>query len=118
MGFITSSIEDSIKNWNHEIGDYDNKQHSMGIYVNKYSKSFRIYWKEDYNRKLTYISTENYKKNDKFMLSFNFGDDKVTIHHNDTLADTFSLANNKMIIPAFSLRSQEEIEIIKWKLYS
>ena len=65
---------------------------------------------------MNYKSTQNFKSNDIFALSFNFINNTLIIFHNNIKADTVSLHYNRKITPAFSLYGKyTEIEVIKYE---
>ena len=67
---------------------------------------------------MKYRSKENFKIGDKFILSFNFLTDILTIYHNGIKADDISLSGAKSIRPIFCLVDYNaKISIIKWELF-
>eukprot|EP01084_Bolivina_argentea_P189356 325644_1 len=54
MGYISSTIKQSIKNWNHYIGHGQNKEHAVGIHVCPSYDYFSLYDKENSGKKLNY----------------------------------------------------------------
>ena len=117
MGYITSTISESIGRWNSALGQHENKSNSVGIFV---SNSNKILWRHDKHpivspQQLKYESQTEFDKNDIFRLSFNFKNDVVNIYHNDNYVDNIPLYGCTVITPAFALQSvNEELEIVKW----
>ena len=120
IGYITSTINKSIIDWNQWLGNRSNSTYSNGILINKHYTNFYIWNYKHYCKELSYKSLDQFKQNDIFILSFNFIQDTVTIYHNIKSKENcaqISLRGCKSIIPAFSLCSKgEEIEIIHFDL--
>ena len=114
MGFLTDTIEHSIMNWRQCIGENLNRDHSVGIAVEKTKKYFYLYDKYNWYKKLSkYQSKYKFAENDIIILSFDFILYILTIYHNGNKAAKLSIKNYKQIIPAFTLSDikNEEIEI-------
>ena len=122
MGFITQSIEQSIKSWNtHHIGFGANKLHSVGIRVNERYNNLYLYDAKHTGKKLKYHTPTLYgfQPNDSFLLSFNFKKHKLSIYHNGCKADTLCLNafRDMSLTPAFSLKwPRSQIDVIKCRL--
>ena len=119
MGFITQSIEQSIKSWNtHHLGFGANRLHSIGIRVNERYNNLYLYDAGHSGKKLKYHTPTLYgfQPNDLFLLSFNFKSYTLTIYHNGCKADTLCLNDYKYmsLTPAFSLKwPRSQIDVIK-----
>eukprot|EP01084_Bolivina_argentea_P088006 158876_1 len=126
IGYITSTIDESIKHWNEHIADTEtdpnNAKYSIGIHVypgggGGYEQGLYCYDKNDQSKKLSYAPSNAFKSGDIFTISFNFMDNQFTIHHNDLIAEILSLNDCKQIALAFSLYDMgDQIEIIKHTL--
>eukprot|EP01083_Nonionella_stella_P056820 149433_1 len=115
IGFTSKPCQEAITNWNHLIGNGDNKEHSTGYQVYTGYNDFRLYNKENNGKSCDYKSSNNFKKGDTFRLSFNFSNDQLTLYHNGHKAETLGLKKCKRITAAFSLAYQnEEIEVTKY----
>ena len=117
MGYITSSLKESIKDSTNWLGHGENKKNSVGIEVYKEYNNFTL--SDSYNdyKMLNYSALDNFKQGDIFRLSFDFKDMTLVIYHNGFKADTLKL-KTKSLTPAISLRYRnEEIEIIKCGLW-
>eukprot|EP01084_Bolivina_argentea_P193686 332272_1 len=122
MGFITSNVYGKQFNWNGRLGSKINREHSVGILVNKTSKKFSLWSKNVVGNRmfnnLDYCSKNEFKQGDIFILSFNIAENKLMIFHNGSMADQLSLDEYTTIIPAFTLwKKDEEIEIVKYQFY-
>ena len=117
MGYITD--KNDIKDWNESLGQGSNRETTDGIFVYNYYNYFALYNKNAlYGQQLKYRSKKKLKIGDKFILSFNFVTDTLTIYHNENKADDISLKGNKSIRPTFCLADKNaEISIIKWELF-
>ena len=114
MGYVNENINDF--DWNESMGLRKNRSISGGIYVYKGNRRLGIYDKENVFKLFRYESTETFKQNDVFKLTFNLNENKFTVHHNEKYVDGWALYNFQQIIPAISLRKiNTEIEIIKCK---
>eukprot|EP01083_Nonionella_stella_P282481 961221_1 len=87
MGYITSSIQQSIQRWNNALGQFANKEYSVGIEVNSWRHNFIYYDKNNEEKELKYESKLSFRENDMFKMEFNFIDDTLTIYHNNNKAD-------------------------------
>eukprot|EP01083_Nonionella_stella_P002397 6929_1 len=116
MGYITSSLENSIKDSTQFLGHGSNKRHSVGIEVYKEYNNFTLSDANHHYHMLRYRARDNFKEGDVFRLSFNFQRKELVIYHNGFTADSLVL-EHKQLTPAISLRHQEKIEIIKCGLW-
>eukprot|EP00483_Globobulimina_turgida_P013054 UN13078 len=82
FGFITSTIKESIKDWQYSIGRGDNKKYSVGILVNSYFNYFKLCDPTHEYLALNYKAPNKFKINDIFMLSFNLKENELYIYHN------------------------------------
>ena len=114
IGFIIKPISSlpDIKYWVLGIGEGEQKDYSIGIFVASYNRSFYLYDKDNMYIKLNYVSYNEFKQGDTFRICFDFTMNSWTIYHNQVKADKLSLYNYKFIIPAVTMFcGDEEIEI-------
>ena len=119
FGFITSTINESIKCWNWNLGEGQNKENTVGILVDKYEKNFYLSDKNNHYKQLKeYTSKKNFSQGDIFGLKFDFINNKISIYHNNVYTTNISLNNIKKIIIAFTLSAHkdEQLEVIKCSL--
>eukprot|EP01084_Bolivina_argentea_P110625 197483_1 len=116
IGYITSTINESVKNWNHYLGYGDNKNDSVGFrfypngnYINE--------WRKGNFETLNYTASSNFKQGDKVKLSFNFDNKTLSLYHNESRVEILSLNNCKTITPAITMsKKNDKIEIIKYEI--
>ena len=116
IGFITSKIEKSIKNWNEPFCHITNCKNFIGIQVNEYCVQFDLSDEYNHEKTLNYQSKQPFNDNDTFIFIYNFILNKLTIYHNNKIADIISINYHyKQITPIFSLygSGNQEIEITK-----
>eukprot|EP01084_Bolivina_argentea_P312574 541153_1 len=115
MGFITSTIEESVNDLTHILGTGNNKNiFCTGIVKDK--NSFWIFDINHENQKLNYESRKPFKKGDIFMMEFDFKNDAMTIYCNNKKTVSISLNNQKKITPAVQFPiAGLQIELIKQK---
>eukprot|EP01084_Bolivina_argentea_P274429 467768_1 len=119
MGFITSTVENSIKDWSCCLGRQGNKPYSVGLLINSYFNYFKLSDPKNEYLAISYKASKSFQVNDIFMLSFDFTENQCYIYHNSTkIKHTISLAEYGMITVAFSLRDLDaEIEIVDAKYF-
>ena len=115
IGYISSSIQSSIGDWNGNLGYGQNKGHSTGYYVHCGYDYFREYTNGTF-RSLPYRAPSNFKEGDLFKMSFNFAANELVLHHNGTKAETVSLYNHKKITAAFTLFTFGDDEVCELKV--
>eukprot|EP01084_Bolivina_argentea_P216376 367609_1 len=117
IGFITSSIDSSIRDWNNRLGMWANKYYSQCIEVVQHENKLHL-CQLGRKRIASYMSQEAFNANDHFTLSFDFIQDHYKVYHNGILACTFSLDNNKEIFIALSLfHKGEAVQITECVFY-
>lgn len=116
IGYVTS--QGCIKNWNHGLGEGDNKYSTFGLYINhRTTMKLSVY---SLNREVIKYPTECYKTNsyfkdgDVFTMMFDFMNDCIEIYHNYRYADRISLQGHKSLIPGVSIWNlNASVEIVK-----
>eukprot|EP01084_Bolivina_argentea_P009579 17881_1 len=138
MGFITTQINKSIKDWNKCLGVDANRQHSVGLIVNKHNTKLVVCTQNNNGVTLDRVTGHRYKSNhwnspccnnedmnendhnflpgDMFTLSFNILNGVLTVYHNGFYLNYISLQNFEGLTPAFTLFGRAEIEIRKYEL--
>ena len=116
FGYIISTIEESIKDWNNWIGKGKNAKYGVTIGIPNYKSNPYLY-DVDGSRPINYLpKNDGFKQGDLFTMSFNFKRDEVSFFHNDYLLLSKSLSGIKKIYCVFCLRyMNEEIQIIKYE---
>eukprot|EP01084_Bolivina_argentea_P157475 274422_1 len=118
MGFITSSIHESIGNFNQRLGLYSNRDYSRGIFCGWDYANFYVYEDNAHKRLNNYRSNPHPKEGDKFGLEINFETNKCSIYHNDEFAESISLNNVKTVMLALTLLyNKQTIEVDNWTFY-
>lgn len=114
MGFVVSGyMEPKIANYNAKLGDAENKNNSIGIFILKSSENFYLYNQRYLSEKLYPVINAEFKENDLFILSFNFTEHKIYIRYDDKMVEVETTHTIKQIIPAFALcEIDEEIEVM------
>eukprot|EP01084_Bolivina_argentea_P280402 479531_1 len=117
FGFITSTVEKSIKNWNWHLGSTQESPYSVGIVIYPYRNDFQINLPQDKTvtrAKGYYKSDTKFTASDLFGLLFNFANKEVIITHNGQSADKLILHKFESITPGFTLyKAGEVIEVTK-----
>ena len=121
IGFITSSIDKSIKDWSWHLGSKGNKSKSVGIKLSAtafHDKKFLLYSKkhctESYPEEFKSVS--KFEEGDLFKLSFDFMKDGLCIYQNGKLCKFLTLKYYNQMTMAFCLYGEnEEIEIVETK---
>ena len=115
FGYVESI--NCIKDFDCGLGVVRNKKHSVGIYTCYSQNQFKLFDKDNTDKKLDYKSKSQFKQDDTFAVLFNFVDNYIQIYHNNNEADKLSLNDKKSIIMAFSLQKENDsIEIIKLEM--
>eukprot|EP01083_Nonionella_stella_P049124 131033_1 len=97
VGYVTSKR--CIKNWDHGLGFYDNKNSSVGIYVSGSDLSIN-----DKNNDGKRLNVKGFRTGSILCFTFDFKNDKVEIYHNHSAIGDISLHGNKKIIVGCSLK--------------
>ena len=112
MGFLTSSIQDSIGDYQAALGQGENKEKSVAFFIAKTMIHTFEHSKHSTGKKSLHSSTP-FGKHSIFALEFNFVADELVVYHNDDKVDIVSLHGCKSIIPALSIDKDEILEITK-----
>eukprot|EP01084_Bolivina_argentea_P168266 291855_1 len=116
IGFIASTIQNSIGNWNDRLGMKTNQKYSKCIMIGTLYSRFYEYKNNQYSALLS--TNHCFKDKDEFTLSFDFINDALHIFHNDNLSDTISLDNVKEIMPGISLIYKgDTVQVTQWNFY-
>eukprot|EP01084_Bolivina_argentea_P164623 286197_1 len=111
VGFITSSIQKSIKDWGTMLGYGENKEHSVGIAINTFG-GFSLFKKGEMQQ--MYLLNKINVDDGALELSFNFHADLLTISQNDNVITYIPLNGQKEITPAFMLLGTCYIKIVSY----
>eukprot|EP01084_Bolivina_argentea_P187476 322923_1 len=115
IGWITSSLQQSVKNRAHCLGQGPNADNSFGIYISSHCTNFYLYGQDNKGgNSLDYSSPNKFKENDQFLLCWDLQHDIFTLHYNGTMAAKLSIQKYQSITPAFCMYyKDEEIEIVQ-----
>ena len=114
IGFITSSINESIKNWDQRLGYGANQQNSVGFFVTKTRNHITINDENNFDGKISdYAAPNNFCNGDTFELEIDFPKNTVSIYHNKTIVGTRSLNTNQITLAFSFYWNGEVIEILK-----
>ena len=119
LGYLTSSLDKSITDWNDFLGSNVNKHHCVGIWVNsRYTHCF-LYDQMNFNKQLPLKAVNGFKNNDIFIMKFDFSNRAFTLYYNDEVVDTLDFDHESITI-AFTLMAGNfneinEIQITEWK---
>eukprot|EP01084_Bolivina_argentea_P019688 36609_1 len=121
FGYLTSTIDKSIQNWNDRLGWGLNKYHSKGIFCGKIYDTFYLYHAGAFNNLHGY-KCDNYNQTcsegNMFKLIFSFIEDKVSVYHNNSFVHDINLDQVKEIIVAVTLMyTGQTIKANKWIFY-
>ena len=119
MGYIRSTIEKSILDWNQGVG-LDNYEHSKGIFTGYDYDKFYV----SENAELSHFGeyfTRKPREEDEFRLTFDFESDELNIWFDgmkDDKGESIELEGAQRIYPALTLcYSGQSIQVIKWMFY-
>eukprot|EP01084_Bolivina_argentea_P067589 123053_1 len=96
------------------LGYQKNRNCSLGLYFYKASMRCALYDKDIQYKTLQSSSNTSFRESDRFMLSFDFVNEQLTIFRNDKREDCIQFQHTS-IIPGVSLwKKGEEIEVTKY----
>eukprot|EP01084_Bolivina_argentea_P067588 123052_1 len=114
IGYVEADQLNKFDCHDDALGFQKNRNISLGIWIYKTNSHCALYDSFYDYKTLKHSSTDTFVESDRFMLSFDFVNEQLTIFRNDQRQDSIEF-QHKSIIPGVSLwQKGEEIEVTKY----